>query len=265
MGRKLNLTEPKRYSEKIQWYKLYYRNPNMPKCADKWSVRQYVSRHGLESILNDCYGVYDSPEDINWEELPNSFVIKDTLGSGGRSMIFVEDKSKLDIAKAKAKMLEWISTPINKKNLGREWVYEKRKHRIIIERILAGNANGDLPDYKFFCFDGQVFCSYMMQNYTKHHDLGELGFFDRDFKLLPVHRTDFKPISKQPEKPVNYEMMIKYAEVLSKEFPHVRVDFYNINGTIIFGEMTFFNASGYVSFKPDEFDYEMGAQFRIST
>lgn len=264
-GRKLNLKNPQRYSEKLQWYKLYYRNPKMPKCADKWTVRKFVIKRGLNDILNESYGVYDSPYDINWDNLPDSFVIKDTLGSGGRSMIFVNDKSKLDKVQAIKTMNEWISTPTNKKNLGREWLYEGRRHRIIIEKILIGNKDGDLPDYKFFCFDGKVFCSYMMQNYTMHHELGELGFLDRDFNLMKAHRSDFKPITKQPEKPINYDLMVKYAEILSKGFPHVRVDFYDIEGKIVFGEMTFFNASGYVCFEPDRFDYELGRHFDCIT
>lgn len=263
LGRKLDLKNPKRYSEKLQWLKINYRNSLMSVCADKWDVREYVKSKGFESILNENFGCFDSVDEIDFNKLPKQFVLKDTLGGGGVSVILVEDKDSLDIDSVKQIMRGWVNSPTNKKNLGREWLYEGRKHRIIAEKLLQGNSDGDLPDYKFFCFDGKVFCSYMMQNYTKHHSEGELGFFDRDFNLLDVHRSDFKPICKQPPKPKNYVEMVRIAEILSEGFPHVRVDFYNIDGKIVFGEMTFFNASGYVQFVPDEFDFILGEKFYL--
>lgn len=266
LGRKLDLRNPKRYSEKIQLYKLQYHNPIMADCVDKYSVRDYVQKRIGSKYLNELYGVYSSPEQVDFDKLPNQFVLKDALGSGGDlSMIIVTDKSQIDFAEARSKMKKWVDEPINKKNAGREWPYDGRKHRIIAEKLLISDENGDLPDYKFFCFKGKVFCSYMMMNYTMHHDEGVLGFFDRDFNLLPVRRADFAPMLTQPPKPQNYDKMVELAEILAKEFPHVRVDFYNINGKIIFGELTFFNASGYVKFEPDDFDYIMGEQFDVIT
>lgn len=262
-GRRLNLKYPERYSEKLQWYKLNYRNNLMPECADKYSVREYVKGKGLGSILNDCYGVYERVDEIQWDKLPRSFVLKDTLGGGGRSMVFIHNKENMDFQKMKCILQSWLDISPNQKSLGREWLYEGRKHRIIAEKMLVGEEDGDLPDYKFFCFNGKVYCSYMMQNYTMHHELGVLGFFDRDFKLLPAHRADFAPMTVQPNMPKNYYKMVEIAEILSEGFPHVRVDFYNLDGTIIFGEMTFFNASGYVLFEPDEFDYELGREFLL--
>lgn len=262
-GRRLNLRDPQRYSEKIQWYKLKYRDPIMKECVDKWEVREYIKRQGFERILNDVYGIYDSPDRIEWGLLPNEFVIKDTLGSGGRSIILVKEKSKLDIQAVSSQMQEWVDTPTNARNYGREWVYEGQKHRIVIEKLLKSNDDGDLPDYKFFCFNGKAYCLYMMDNYTMHHDQGRLGFLNREFTLLDVRRKDFSPMNTQPQKPKNYEMMLTIAEELSKGFPHVRVDLYNINGDIVFGEMTFFNGSGYIEFEPDSFDYEMGKQFLL--
>ena len=259
-GRKLNLRQPERYSEKLQWLKLYYRNPLMPVCADKASVREYVKSRGLAGILNEDYGIYDSAADLDWDRLPDQFVIKDTLGSGGRSMLFVYSKDRADKKQLEAEMKRWLSISPKRKNLGREWLYENRRHRLIVEKLLVSGADGDLPDYKFFCFHGKVYCSYMMQNYTMHHEEGVLGFLDRDFRLLPAHRADFRPMTEQPEKPKNYEAMVEMAEKLAEGFPHVRVDFYNLDGRIIFGEMTFFNASGYVMFEPDAFDFELGKE-----
>lgn len=161
-------------------------------------------------------------------------------------------------------MEKWVKQPENVKTPGREWVYEGRKHRIIIETLLESDETGDLPDYKFFCFQGKPEFLYMMSDYTLHHSKGRLGFLTTDFKLLPVQRTDFLPMEEQPEKPLNYDEMLEAVKVLSAHFPHVRVDLYNINGKIIFGELTFFNASGYTQFTPDSFDYTMGGKFDLS-
>ena len=261
LGRKLNLKNPQRYSEKIQWYKLNYKNDLMPVCSDKADVRDYVKQCGLEEILNDCYGIYSSIDDIDFEKLPQSFVAKDTLGGGGNSVILIENKDNADLGTLRETMISWLNKPTNKKTLGREWVYENKKHRVMIERLIKNDESGDLHDYKFFCFNGKAYYSYKMENYTKHHDEGVMGFFDRDFNLLPVRRADFAPMKQQPARPINYDKMVEYAEILSKPFPHARVDFYNIDGKIVFGEITFFNASGYTQFVPDEFDFEMGKNF----
>ena len=262
LGRKLDLKNPQRYSEKIQWYKLNYRDPLMKTCVDKYAVREYISQCGYSDILNECLGIFNDPEEIVLDELPSSFVLKDTLGSGGNSVILVHDKSTVNWSECKKQMWKWVNTSVKSKDCGREWVYDNMKHRIIVERMLDMDENNDLPDYKFFCFNGKVFCSYMMQNYTMHHSEGIMGFLDRDFNLLPVSRADFKPMLKQPEKPKNYDKMLEIAEKLSAPFPHVRVDLYNIDGVIVFGELTFFNASGYTKFEPDTFDYELGEIFK---
>ncbi len=260
-GNNLNLSFPKRYTEKLQWYKLYYRNPLMKECVNKYSVRKYVEKCGLASILNDLIGVYNSPEEIDYNKLPRQFVIKDNLGGGGNSVIVCRDKEKFDIEAANKEIKLWCSR-IKGKHPGREWVYDNQQKKIIIEKYLS-QEDGDLPDYKFFCFNGKVVYSYLMENYSMHHEQGRLGFFDRDFNLLPYYRKDFAPITIQPVKPSNYDKMIEYAETLSKSFPAVRVDFYNLNGKIYFGELTFFMASGYINFEPDEFDFIMGESFML--
>lgn len=262
-GRILHLKNPKRYSEKLQWYKLYYKDPLMVKCVDKYDVREYVKSCGLESILNECYGVYETAEAVDFDALPNSFVLKDTLGGGGNSVLLCKDRSKADLEEYRKIINRWVQKRKLKKRGGREWqYYSGKQHRILVEKYLE-QSNGDLQDYKFFCFNGKVYCVYLMSEYRENHDNGILGFLDRDFNLLPVHRTDFKPLTVSPPKPLNYDLMVEYAEKLSKQFPHVRVDFFNINGEIIFGELTFFMASGFLSFEPDSFDYEMGEQFKL--
>ena len=150
-----------------------------------------------------------------------------------------------------------------KKPAGREWCYEGANSKIICEKLLPRDYRNDLPDYKFFCFDGKVEFLYVMIDYTDNHENGKMGFFDKKFNKLPFYRNDFKKIDFDIKKPKHFSKMIEYAELLSTDFPHVRVDFYNIDGKIIFGELTFYNTSGYVNFSPDEYDFEIGKKFNI--
>ena len=256
-GRKLNLSNPQRYSEKIQWYKLNYRNDLMPVCADKFAVREYVKSRGMEHLLNELYAVYDTPEEIRWEELPESFIMKATHGSGKNKV--VTDKSQTSLEELQSTAREWLRNPGY--SAGREWGYTDIKPKIIFEKLLPRDERNDLPDYKFFCFDGKVYCLYVMIDYTDNRDNGKVGFFDRSFRQLPCRRVEYHALTEQIEKPKNFEQMIQYAETLAQGFPHVRMDFYNIGGRTVFGEMTFYHASGYTLFEPDEFDFEMGKQF----
>lgn len=261
-GRKLNLIFPKRYTEKLQWYKLYYRDPIMGKCVDKYEVRDYVTKKGYFGILIPILGIYTSVNDINFDILPNSFVIKDTLGGGGNSVIIIKDKFKVDFNKIKIQIKEWLKRTKGK-NPGREWVYDNKQNRIIIEEYLESNKNeGGLIDYKFFCFNGKVEYVYGIADRELGKGIG-LGIFDKDFNLLPYKRMDENELIRTIKKPINYEQMIKCAETLSKDFPHARIDLYNQKGKIYFGEITFFDGSGYMCFEPDEFDYIMGDKFLL--
>lgn len=260
-GRKLNLKNPQRYTEKLQWYKLNYKNPLLVMCVDKYDVREYVKSLGLGEILNECYGVFDSVEDIDFEMLPERFVMKDTLGGGGDRVIICKNKAVFDIEGAKKKMQEWVLEPIVKFG-GREWpYYSGKKHRIIVEQFLECE-DGDLPDYKFFCFDGLCEFSYVKVDYARSHDAGRLAFFDKKLNQLSVKMDYCNLLDDKIELPSQYNEMIELANKISKGFPHVRVDFYLVNGKVYFGEMTFYNASGYMSFEPDEFDFEMGKMFK---
>lgn len=258
-GRKLNLKAPKRYTEKLQWYKLNYRNPLMTKCSDKYEVREYVTNKGLDSILNPLYGVYDDVESIDFETLPNSFAIKHTNGSGAN--LFVKDKNKIDLKEIKKTLNEWITK--KKNNFGREWCYYNVPSKIIAEKLLDRDENNDLPDYKFFCFNGKVKYLYTMINYVDNHNQGLCSFFTPEFEKLPYRRSEYGEIVDDISKPANFEKMVEIAEVLAGDFPHVRVDLYNIKGKIVFGELTFYNASGYTVFEPEEFDFVLGDCFEI--
>lgn len=260
MGKKLNLKNPSRFTEKLQWYKLYYKNPLMVQCADKYDVRQYVEDKGLGNILNECYGVYDRVEDIDFDKLPNQFVLKDTLGGGGNAVIVVKDKKIADLKTIKAQMQKWVQTPIVRDG-GREWpYYAGKKHRIIIEKFIESNeSEGGLIDYKFFCFDGKTAVVYGVADRKPGIEAG-IGIFDRDFKKLPYERVG-EPLTRILPKPDNYEELLQIAEQLAEDFPHVRVDMYNQDGHIVFGELTFYNASGYMKYNPDDLDFELGEKF----
>lgn len=263
IGRKPNLKNPQTFSDKLAWYILYYRDERMRICTDKADVRDYIESVGMGDLLNDCYGVYERVEDIDWDSLPQKFVMKHTLSGENKGTILVFDKSTADLEKIKKILHYWVNEKPLRRAEGGLWVFEKGKMRILIEKLLIDNETDDLPDYKFFCFNGRVFCTYLIRNSTtqkNRHD-GELGILDRDFRLLPVSDTDFNPITEQPEKPKNYEKMVEIAEKLSEPFPHVRVDLYNKNGKIIFGELTFYSNSGPNIHNPESFDYELGEQF----
>ena len=262
-GRKLELKNPKRFTEKLQWCKLYYRDPLMQQCVDKYDVRQYVEACGLSSILNECYGIYNSPEDIDFDALPPSFVLKDTLGGGGNSIIIVTDKKKENKEVLYRKMWKWVNTPYRCKHPAREWVYDGRKHRIIAEKYIESVGDkGGLIDWKFFCFNGKTEYIYVIADREMGQNAG-LGIYTRQFERLPYCRTDERPLQRNVQRPKNYEQMITYAENLAKPFPEARIDFYNQNGIIIFGEITFFDGSGYMKFEPDEFNFEAGNAFTL--
>lgn len=256
-GRNVDLNNPKRYSEKIQWYKLFYRTPLITQCSDKYAVREYVESKGLGFLLNELYAVYDDAKDIDFSSLPTSYAMKANNSSG--TNYFVKDSSLEDVENLRQIAQNW--TQHKAKSIAGEWCYENIEPKIIFEKLLPRDKNNDLPDYKFFCFNGEPFCLYTMIDYTDNHANGKLGFYDMEFNQLPCRRMDFAPITQKLEKPKNFEKMVEYARILSKDFPHVRVDFYNIEGEIVFGELTFHNGSGYVEFEPDKFDFEMGEKF----
>ena len=263
-GHKLNLKNPKRFTEKLQWYKLYYRDPLMIQCVDKYDVREYVKSKGLEDILIPCYGVYESPDEINWEALPNQFVMKDTLGGGGTSVIIVKDKTKEDINELKKRASEWVSIPAHRKSGGREWpYYSGKKHRIIIEKyIYADNQSGGLIDYKFFCFSGKPIWIYVMADRNLGNGVG-VGIYSSEFVKENALRMDERPLEHVIEKPLTFERMKEISSILSDGFPEARIDLYEVNGKVKFGEITFFDGSGYMTFEPDSFDTKFGEAFSL--
>lgn len=262
-GRKLNLRNPKRFTEKLQIYKMKYRNPNMLRCTDKYEVRDFISEKGLSDYLIPLIGIYDSVNAINFESLPEQFVAKTTDGGGGNQVFVCKDKSKLTKEDFYSRINQWGALG-NKKNKspGREWAYENGFPRRIIIEELVGDGTSDLIDYKFFCFHGKVAYVYGISD-RKIGQSAQLGIYNTEFKKLDVDRCDERHQEQPLPKPPNYEEMLELAKKLSEEFPHVRVDLYNVSGRIYFGELTFYDGSGYMSFRPDSFDEELGSEFDI--
>lgn len=263
-GRKLNLKNPQRYTEKLQWYKLYYKNPLMVQCVDKYEVREYVKAKGLEDILVPCYGVYDSVDEIDWSLLPNQFVMKDTLGGGGTSVVIVKDKAKADIGQLRKTAKKWIRQEAHRRDAGREWpYYSGKEHRIVIERYVEADArSGGLIDYKFLCFGGRAELLYVMADRVIGQGVG-CGFFDLGFNQLPYTESDALPLRRKISKPDNFNELKAVAEALAGSFPCARIDLYDEKGKILFGEITYFDSSGYMCFDPDELDFWLGEKFLL--
>lgn len=259
-GRKLDLKNPVRYTEKIQWYKLYYRAESMWRCADKLSMRDYVKEIGFGYLLPQLYEVYEEVDTIDLTKLPNEFVLKSSTGGGGRGVIICTDKNNFDLKDAKQKMKYWLCT--RKKSSGREWVYDGHRPKVIAEKLLKGDP--ELIDYKFYCFNGKCKLLHVAYDRILGKDV-RVAFFDRNFLPIDVTVDCERAALKEhlPQKPKNFEKMIEYAEALSKPFPHVRIDLYNMKGETILGEFTFFNMSGYMNFTPDSFDLWLGKSFAL--
>lgn len=262
MGRLLDIKNPRRFSEKLQWYKLNYKDPLMAVCADKYDVRDYVAKKGLSHILIECYGVFDDLKSIDFSILPEEYVMKDTLGSGGDSVIIVDKNHRYSMQYLKDKCKEWLDIGLVRVDPGREWIYCKKKHRVIFEKKLDVDQQGDLLDYKFFCFSGKCKYIYVIGERKLGRGAG-LAIFDNKFNRLNVLRKDEFRLNRSVARPSNLDNMIEVAETLADGFPEVRVDLYNVRGNVYFGEMTFFDGSGYMKYEPDSFDYDIGKCFDI--
>lgn len=260
LGRKLNLENPSRFTEKLQLYKINYKNPLMQKCVDKYLVRSYVKQCGLEDTLVKLIGKYDSVKDIDWGEVPNEFVIKTTHGGGGLNVIVCGDKKKLDFSEV-TKKLESGNKTFKTRSGGREWAYYGLPPGIVIEELLLNRENpkAGINDYKIFCYNGNP--QYIIvdgDRYIGH----KRNFYDVNWNNLKI-TSDCPAFSDEIQKPKNLGEMLNVARKLSQNFPFVRVDLYDVDGKIYFGEMTFYPWSGYVQFLPDEMDIMFGKEFII--
>lgn len=257
-GNKLDLKNPKSFNEKLQWLKLYDRNPLYTKMADKCEAKKYVADIIGEEHIIPILGVWDSVEDIDFDSLPNQFVLKCTHDSGG--LVICKDKSQLDIKKAKKKLKYFH----NRKYfyLHREWPYKNIKPRIIAEKYMQNGNDSELKDYKFFCFNNVPKLLYISEGLSDH-STAKISFADMDYNMTPFYRSDFEPFKELPEKPVNFEKMKEMAAILSKDISFVRVDFYEINEKIYFGEFTFSPCAGFTPLKPIKYDRIIGDWLKL--
>ena len=247
--KKLNLNNPQTYSEKLQWIKLYDRRNIYTTIVDKYSVKEYVASIIGEEYIIPTIGVWDRFEDIDINKLPDSFVLKCTHDSGG--LVICKDKAKFDIPAARKKINKSLKRDYYL--LGREWPYKNVKRRIIAEPYISDSKN-QLNDYKFFCFNGKPRMLFIASD--RGTDT-RFDFFDMDFNHLSFEQGHPNSI-KKIQKPNGFDKMSLLASMLSKDFPEVRVDFYNVDGKILFGELTLFHFSGFVPFEPSKWDKKMG-------
>ena len=258
VGKKLDLQNPKSFNEKIQWLKIYDRNPLYTKLVDKFEVKEYIKEKVGEEYLIPILGVYDKFEDIDFDKLPNKFVIKCTHDSGG--LVIVKNKEKLNYRKAKKKINKSL-----KRNYywnTREWPYKDIKPRIIIEKYMEDEKCHELVDYKAMCFNGKVKMFFTCTERFSKDGL-KVTFFDMDWNKMPFERK-YKSSTNKIDKPVNFEKMVELSEKLSKDMKFVRVDWYEINGKLYFGELTFYPGSGCEKFYPEEWDYKLGKMIELN-
>jgi len=265
MGRKCNFRNPETWTEKLQLYKMYYRNPLMGTCVDKFEVRRYVESKGLNDNLVPLYGVYENPEEIDIDALPASFVLKTTNGGGGQNVILVRDKASIDIIAIKEQFSVWKKGfKAGRNSLGREWAYSQiSRFRIVAEELLINDRSPEsgIEDFKILCFSGvPKYIIVDKDRYTNHRR----NFYDTGWNRIDV-TTDHEQFETPYPKPTNLTEMLKIATLLSEDYPFVRVDLYNVDGKIYFGELTFYPWSGYVKFVPQEFDRILGGLFDISS
>ncbi len=251
--KKLDLKNPKTFNEKLQWLKLYDKKPEYIIYVDKYEVKKYIADTIGEQYVIPTIEVWDSVEDINIDLLPEQFVLKCTHDSG--STVICRKKNEFDIESAKIKLKKKL-----KKNMfwmGRAWPYKNVKARIIAETYMEDEETSELRDYKFFCFNGKAKALFIATDRQTAGEETKFDFFDMEYNHLPI--TNGHPNAKVlPEKPKCFDEMRGLAEKLSAGIPHVRVDFYEVNGRVYFGELTFFHWSGLVPFEPEEWDYKFG-------
>lgn len=259
LGYSLNLNAPQSYNEKLQWLKLYDKNPQYTRMVDKYEAKKYVASIVGEEYIIPTLGGWERFDDIDFDKLPQQFVLKTTHDSGG--VVICRDKSKFDKAAARKKLEKSLRHDYYRTT--KEWPYKNVKRRIIAEEYME-DESGELKDYKFFCFDGVPKALFIATDRFTVGEETKFDFFDMEFNHLPF-RNGHPNANIKINKPNGFEQMQELAAKLSTGIPHLRVDFYNINGRIYFGELTFYHWSGLVPFVPREWDYIFGSWLTLPT
>lgn len=253
LGEKLNLDNPKTFNEKLQWLKLYDRNPKYTKMVDKYEAKKYVADIIGEEYIIPTLGVWDNFDMIDFDSLPNGFVLKSTHDSGG--LVICKDKKDFNKSVAKAKIERSLKRDYYL--VHREWPYKDVPKRIVAEQYIEECDGANLIDYKFYCFNGKPKFLYVSQGLS-NHQTAHINYVSLDWKKTKFKRNDFDEFEELPPKPLNFDKMIECSQKLSHNIPFLRVDFYNLNGKIYFSELTFFPGAGFTEFHPPEWDEIIG-------
>lgn len=255
--KRLDLKNPRSFNEKLQWLKLYDRKPEYIAMVDKYEAKQYVAERIGQEYIIPTLGVWNCFDDINFDSLPEQFVLKCTHDSGG--LVICRDKAKLNKEVARAKIER--SMRRNYYYNGREWPYKGVKPRIIAEKYMIDKRFEELRDYKFFCFNGQAKCFKVdFDRFIEHH----ANYYDEENNLLRFGEIICPPeYSRYIEFPQTLSKMKELAELLSTEIPFLRADFYDVDGKVYFGELTFFPAAGFGKFTEDEWDFKLGEWIKL--
>lgn len=258
MGKTINLNSPSSFNEKLQWLKLYDRRPLYTRMVDKYEAKKYVSEIIGEKYIIPTLGVWEKFDEINFDSLPNQFVLKCTHDSGG--LVICRDKNRFDIETARKK----INTSLRRDYymVGREWPYKDVRRRIIAEKYMQDGRQRELRDYKFYCFNGEPQFLYLSEG-LENHATAHISFVNLDWTFAPFGRSDYAPFTQLPERPKHFDEMIDISRRLSSGIPFLRVDLYEINGEVYFGELTFTPKGGTMPFNPPEADYEIGKLLKL--
>ena len=255
--KRLNLKTPRTFSEKIQWLKLNDRKPIYSQFVDKYEVREYIKEKIGEEYLVPIYGIWENFDDIDFNMLPNQFVLKCTHDSGG--IVICKDKENFNKIEAKKYIEKCLKN--NFYYIAREWPYKNVKPRIIAEKYLESDRANGIVDYKFMCFNQKMKCCFAcFDRDEKGHVL--INIYDEKWNKMPFNRKG-EGTNKILEKPMHYEKMIQLAEKLSYGIPFARIDFYEINNKIYFGEITLYPAGGFKKFEPEEYDKILGEWLKL--
>lgn len=256
MGYKLNLNNPQTFNEKLQWLKLYDHHDEYTTMVDKFEAKRLVSSIIGPQYVIPTLGLWNSVEDIDWDVLPARFVVKATNDSGG--VVICKDKNDFNVESAKEKLRRYGKRDYSL--ISKEYPYKKLSHRFLAESYIEDESGYELKDYKFFCFSGEV--KFLFVATGRQMNDTRFDFFDDNFNHLPII-NGHPNADVCPPKPKNFEEMKAIASKLSKGIPHVRIDLYNVDGKIYFGEYTFFHWSGLVPFVPTKWDYVFGSYLQL--
>lgn len=260
MKKKLNLKNPQTYNEKLNWIKLYDHNPLYTILVDKYDVKKWVAECIGSQYIIPTLGVWHKSEDIDWDSLPNQFVLKTTHGGGGDGIFVCKDKSILNREEIISKLNKSLRT--NPYIRSREWPYKNVTPRIIAEQYMEDSETHELFDYKFFAFKGEVKAMFVASERQKEGEEVKFDYYDAEFNHLNLRQHH--PMSgKEIKKPKSFELMKELASKLSRDLIEVRCDFYEVNGNVYFGELTFFHHGAITPFHPESWDYEWGKWIKL--